>query len=122
MEEHLRFLRQTTKLFSNLKQVMEEKKLFLDPQLNLEKLAHLLGTNRTQLSYTINGHSGMNFSRWLADYRVEYLKRELKSHPEKSPQDLYHQAGFTSRTSFYRQFKLITGETPREYAIKNHQK
>lgn len=119
MEEHLRILRQTTKLFSNLQQIMEERKLYLDPQLNLERLAYLLGTNRTQLSYTINGHSGMNFSRWLATYRVNYLKKELESHPDKSPQDLYHIAGFTSRTSFYRQFKLATGLTPREFVIKS---
>ena len=118
MEEHLRLLRQTTTLFSNLTEAMEEKKLFLDAQLNLEKLAHLLGTNRTQLSYTINDHFGMNFSRWLANYRVEYLKKELQSNPDQSPQDLFHKAGFTSRTSFYRQFKLITGMTPREFVIK----
>lgn len=118
MDEYLRSLRQTNRLYSNIQQIMEEKKLFLDPQLNLQKLANLLGTNRTQLSYTINGYTGMNFSRWLSKYRVEFLQRSLKEHPEKAPKDLYLKAGFTSRTSFYRQFKLITGMTPKEYLLK----
>ena len=33
----------------------------------------------------------------------------------QEPKELYKKAGFTSRTSFYRQFKEVTGNTPIEY-------
>lgn len=118
MDEHLRFLRHANVVYTDILEAMEKRRLYLDPQLNLQKLAYLLGTNRTQLSYTINGNTGMNFSTWLSNFRVNYLKEELLKHPEKNPLELFKKAGFTSRTSFYRQFRLITGMTPKEFQIK----
>ena len=93
----------------------EDKKPYLDPQFNLCQLANLACTNRTRLSSTLNNQTGMNFSRWLAIYRVEYLIREFSKCLTQEPQELYKTAGFTSRTSFYRQFKEVTGNTPIEY-------
>ena len=72
----------------------------------------------TSLARTVpglNNQTGMNFSRWLAIYRVEYLIREFSKCLTQEPQELYKTAGFTSRTSFYRQFKEVTGNTPIEY-------
>lgn len=94
---------------------MKEQKPFLNPNLDLVTLSRLVGTNRTQLSTTLNRQTGMNFSRWLAIYRVEYLIREFSKCLTQEPQELYKTAGFTSRTSFYRQFKEVTGNTPIEY-------
>ena len=91
------------------------QKPYLDPQFNLCQLANLACTNRTRLSSTLNNQTGMNFSRWLAIYRVEYLIREFSKCLTQEPQELYKTAGFTSRTSFYRQFKEVTGNTPIEY-------
>ena len=61
------------RLYARILQIMEDKKPYLDPQFNLCQLANLACTNRTRLSSTLNNQTGMNFSRWLAIYRVEYL-------------------------------------------------
>ena len=96
------------RLYARILQIMEDKKPYLDPQFNLCQLANLACTNRTRLSSTLNNQTGMNFSRWLAIYRVEYLIREFSKCLTQEPQELYKTAGFTSRTSFYRQFKEPT--------------
>ena len=82
---------------------------------SLARTVKLDGTNGPGLSSTLNNQTGMNFSRWLAIYRVEYLIREFSKCLTQEPQELYKTAGFTSRTSFYRQFKEVTGNTPIEY-------
>lgn len=94
---------------------MEEERPYLNPQFSLCELANLVFTNRTRLSSTLNHLAGMNFSRWLSAYRVNHLIRVLNAHPGREPQEVYKEAGFTSRTSFYRQFKSVTGKTPLEY-------
>ena len=67
------------RLYARILQIMEDKKPYLDPQFNLCQLANLACTNRTRLSSTLNNQTGMNFSRWLAIYRVEYLIREFSA-------------------------------------------
>ena len=93
------------RLYARILQIMEDKKPYLDPQFNLCQLANLACTNRTRLSSTLNNQTGMNFS----------LIREFSKCLTQEPQELYKTAGFTSRTSFYRQFKEVTGNTPIEY-------
>lgn len=63
------------RLYARILQIMEDKKPYLDPQFNLCQLANLACTNRTRLSSTLNNQTGMNFSRWLANYRVKHLIR-----------------------------------------------
>ena len=103
------------RLYARILQIMEDKKPYLDPQFNLCQLANLACTNRTRLSSTLNNQPGMNFSRWLANYRVKHLIQEFSKCLTQEPKELYKKAGFTSRTSFYRQFKEVTGNTPIEY-------
>lgn len=105
------------RLYARILLLMEEKRPYLDPQFGLCELANLLCTNRTRLSSTLNSHAGMNFSLWLSTYRVNHLLKELRDHPEREPHELYKEAGFTSRTSFYRQFKKVTGSTPLDYSL-----
>lgn len=94
---------------------MEKEKPYLNPRLTLRDLALLVGTNRTRLSLTLNNQTGMNFSRWLSTYRVNHLIQQLDTHPELNTRGLYENAGFPSRTSFFRQFKEVTGKTLGEF-------
>lgn len=106
-----------SRLYARILQFMEEQKPYLNPQFSLCELANQVCTNRTRLSSTLNSQAGMNFSQWLSTYRVRHLLNVLKDHPKQEPKELYRQAGFTSRTSFYRQFKEVTGATPLEYSL-----
>lgn len=103
------------RLYHRTLRVMKDKQPFLDPTLDLVTLARLAGSNRTQLSIAINQQANTTFSNWLAEYRVNHLIECLNKQPDCYPNELYPQAGFSSRTSFYRQFRQITGLTPRQY-------
>ena len=98
---------------------MEEDNLFLNPHLTLDELAQHIGTNRTQLSTCINRITHNNFNSWLAWYRVNYLlERYSLANQQGSKsilEDFYEEAGFASRSSFYRQFKSVTGLTPTQF-------
>lgn len=95
--------------------VMEEQRPFTDPAFDLIALARLVGTNRTQLSTAINQQAGTSFSNWLAEYRVNYLISQLNGYPDATIDQLYPTAGFTVRSTFYRQFRQVTGLTPKQY-------
>lgn len=103
------------RLYLRILHVMQKEKPFLDPGLDLVTLSRSVGTNRTMLSTVLNRETGMSFSNWLAEYRVNYLIEQLPLHPDKSASELYPLAGFSSRTSFFRQFRQVTGMTPNQY-------
>ncbi len=95
--------------------IMKDQKPFLEPAFDQLTLCRLAGTNRTQLSAALNRMTGMNFSRWLAEYRVNYLLSLSALHPQEELNEFYVMAGFSSRTSFFRQFRQVTGLTPSQY-------
>lgn len=95
--------------------VMEKDRPFLNPELNISLLAKAAITNRTHLSTAINRMTGTNFSTWLAEYRVNYMIHLMTTSGSDNLDMLYEKAGFGSRTSFYRQFKQITGLTPKQF-------
>lgn len=103
------------RIFHNALRVMETDQPFLDPKFDLPILARLVGTNRTQLSVAINQQAQTTFSNWLAAYRVNYLIRQIDGQTDRYIDELYPTAGFASRTTFYRQFRQVTGLTPKQY-------
>lgn len=105
-------------LYYRVLQVMEKDRPFLNPDLTISLLAKMAITNRTHLSAAINRMTGNNFSMWLAEYRVNYAVYLMNDTGMSNMDILYEQAGFSSRTTFYRQFKQITGLTPKQF-LKN---
>ncbi len=103
------------RLYYRVLLVMEKERPFLNPDLNMSLLAKTVATNRTYLSTAINRMTGSSFSAWLAEYRVNYVIQQMESGGFDSMDDLYEQAGFGSKTSFYRQFKQVTGLTPKQF-------
>lgn len=95
--------------------VMEKERPFLNPDLTISLLAKMAITNRTHLSAAINRMTGSNFSTWLAEYRVNYVIYLMNDTGMNNMDALCEQAGFSSRTTFYRQFKQITGLTPKQF-------
>lgn len=52
---------------------------------------------------------------WLAEYRVHHLLSLVALRPDSDITALASESGFTSRTSFFRQFRQVTGLTPNQY-------
>lgn len=94
--------------------LMENKKVYLDPDMSLQKLSSLTSTNETYLSNTVNDCFGCNFRTLLNKYRIEYAKFQI-SNEGGLVKDIYKNCGFVSRSAFYRSFKQETGLTPLQF-------
>jgi YesN/AraC family two-component response regulator len=102
-----------------LSDLMEKKKIFLDPELTLETLAQKMSIHRNILSQLINGYCGTSFNDYINTYRVREATRILSDSINKKTflkmWRINADAGFNSKSTFYRVFKRQTGCTPFEY-------
>ena len=98
--------------------LLEERKVYLDPTMSLQKLSAMTSTNTTYLSNTVNDCFGCNFRLLLNRYRVNQAK-QLISQERGLLKDMYKNCGFLSRSAFYSAFKAITGVTPMQYLKQN---
>ena len=106
-------------LYLQLKELLTTSKLYLDPELNMQTLIMMLGTNKKYLYQAIAGYGEENFRSLINRYRIDESKRIIEHNLGiDSMQDMntvYPAAGFNSAASFYRIFKQYTGLTPAEY-------
>jgi AraC-like DNA-binding protein len=96
---------------------MEERKLFMNPELTLPDFAEAVGITRNQLSYILNRHFRENFYDFVNRYRVEEAKKILSQNITDDINFLHLglNVGFNSKTSFNVNFKKLTGMSPSEY-------
>lgn len=100
-----------------LNDLMEAKRLYLNPDLTVADIATELGTNRTYVSNLINQYLSTTFSNYVNAYRVRYAKKLLLK-TDDTIEEIYQESGFQSRTTFWRAFAQIAGCTPKEYRRK----
>lgn len=108
-----------TELVALFERNVIDNKLFLDPNINLLKVAKLLGTNTSYLSYVINRFYSLSFNELINHYRLEHARTLLKEMSDKyTIEHIAAQAGFKSKSTFYRLFKSKYGITPKEFMKK----
>jgi AraC-like DNA-binding protein len=93
-------------LKERLVQTMEKEQLFLQTDLKLNMLARKLGTNRTYLLQTMGSDLHMTFSEYINRLRIAYAEDMMAQHPEKSKNEVAMLSGYSSLSSFYRNWKL----------------
>ena len=96
---------------------MQKQKVFLDPEITIDKLAGMVNTNRHFLSQVLNERAGQSFYDYINQYRVDEAKRLLRA-PEYSNQkiaSIAYDAGFNSLSAFNEVFKKVTGATPSQF-------
>ncbi|MEA4840028.1 MAG: helix-turn-helix domain-containing protein [Bacteroidales bacterium] len=103
-----------------LEMLLIKKKLFLDPELNIQVLAEQCKTRIHILSAFINKHYSKNFFDYINYYRIEEAKKLLSDPTQKkySIDTIAEKSGFSSRSAFYKAFKKNTELTPGEYITK----
>ncbi|MEM8525516.1 MAG: PAS domain-containing protein [Bacteroidota bacterium] len=109
------------KLYLALEKLLDEEKLYLDPDLSLRQLADRLATNTKYLSQVVNHLASCNFQQYLNTFRIkEVQKKILKDEFENLTLfGIALQCGFKNKSTFYKVFKEIVGTTPKDY-IRNH--
>lgn len=105
-------------LLQRICQLMDEERPFLNNELKIADLATSLGTNVTYISNCINSQKGCSFIQFVNGYRIDYAKQLLRKHPDKKISEVWAASGFANETSFFRNFKALTGMTPNEWRAK----
>jgi ligand-binding sensor domain-containing protein/AraC-like DNA-binding protein len=97
--------------------LIEEERIYLDPDITLQKLAKRLKIHYNHLSRIINERFGMSFKNYINRYRVEEAKRRLADPAERDRNilDIMYDSGFYSKSTFNTAFRKFTGTSPSEY-------
>lgn len=101
-------------ILKRAERLMKEEKRFLDPWLMLDELAAEIGVLRNALSRAINTVAGISFPLWIGRYRIAETQRLMgeKNGDKLKVNELARMSGFSSRTTFFRVCRAITGSTP----------
>ena len=95
-------------LFGRLERLMQNDQVYKNSLFTREKMAELLGTNRTYLSQTINEQTGLTFTHYMNKYRIEEARRILADPQDDTPiKAIAADLGFSSVTTFYTLFKAV---------------
>lgn len=106
-------------LFQNLEHCMTDQGIYRDKLLTKEKVADLLGTNRTYLSQVINEQTGQTFTLYVNRYRLDEAIRLLGDpQADITLKGIASDVGFSSMTTFYKVFQTNVGMSPKEYREK----
>jgi AraC-like DNA-binding protein len=108
------------KIVDVLENIMQTKKLFLNPELKITDVANEVLFPRKQISQAMNEKLCNNFYNYINRYRIEEAKRLLEDtkYSKFSIEGIAHQSGFNSRSSFYTAFRNETGVTPSQFRGK----
>lgn len=106
-----------------VRQAMEEEKVFLRANLNIEQFSSMIDYPVKDVSSVINKHFGTNFFEFVNSYRVEEAKQLLTdpAHADKTILDILLESGFNSKSAFHRFFKRLAGMPPSEYRKQHSQ-
>ena len=104
-----------------LKDAMETEKLYLDPELTVNKLADHLAINPKLISTVLNGQLKKGFSTFVNEYRVTEVKEKML-HPDNrhiTLAGLALNSGFNSVATFQRVFKAAENMSPKEFLSRH---
>lgn len=100
----------------DLRKAMDEKELYLDPNLTLQSLATTIGTNRTYLSRYLSEVKETNFYDYINQLRIHQKSVPLLADENKYTLDyIALKSGFNSLSTFQRAFRKYKGVTPGQF-------
>lgn len=106
-------------LFQRLEKLMQEEEVYKENLLTKERVADLLGTNRTYLSQVINEQTQQNFTQYVNNYRINEAIRLLSDPETDIPlKAVASEVGFNSMSTFYKIFQNTVGIPPKQYRNK----
>jgi len=91
--------------------LMETKRPYRDPDLNLDRLARKAVLPARQISAAINRATGKNVSQFVNDFRIAEACK-LLAETEQPVTAIMLDVGFQTKSNFNREFRRVTGMTP----------
>jgi AraC-like DNA-binding protein len=100
-----------------LELLFTEKQIYRNPDLTIWNVSDEMNSNRTYVSNFINRCYGINFSRFVNQYRINEAKSILKETKsiKFSLETIGEKCGFGSLNNFIRVFHSFEGITPGIY-------
>jgi len=106
-------------LFQQLEKLIRDEAIYRDNLLTKEKVADMLGTNRTYLSQIINQQTTFTFTQYINEQRINEAVKLMSDHENQIPlKAICSDVGFSSMTTFYKAFQNTVGMTPSQYKNK----
>ncbi len=106
-------------LFKLIQDKVLAQDLYLDPNLNLAKLARKVGTPTRQVSRQINQKTGLNVSQYINGFRIRQAC-ELLSQTDKPVTQIMYDAGFQTKSNFNREFLRLTKLSPSQWRMRHN--
>lgn len=102
---------------SRLIALMQQDKIYLQKELNLQRMSELSNFPAHHISQSLNLHLKKSFFEFVNEFRVKEVQRRLLQgdHHTMTLSGLAAESGFKSESSFYRIFKELTGKTPKRF-------
>ena len=96
---------------------MKSQKPYLEPSLNLDKLAEKVSIPPHHLSQILNTCLNHNFFDFINSYRIKESERLLSEQDSyrKTILEILYETGFNSKSVFNTEFKKHTGMTPTQF-------
>jgi len=108
-------------IMKDIEQLVVKEKLYEDPNLSIDSLAHKLNAKRHYVSGAINRCMKKNFNTYINEYRIKEAIQLLsaKKSEDLTIETIAFVVGFANYLNFYRVFKRMTGLSPVEFKRNN---
>lgn len=104
-------------LFNKIDHSIQSEKLYLDSNLNLDKVSELTSITSHQISSIINEQTGHNFNNYINQFRITEAKQLLRADVSQrfTISSIAYDVGFNSLSSFNSAFKKFENTTPSKF-------
>ncbi|EPG68265.1 helix-turn-helix domain-containing protein [Leptospira wolffii] len=104
-----------------IEELMNEDRLYRDPDLTLHSLSEDLGIKPYQLTEFLNEHLQTGFHNYINRFRIDEAVRLLGENPDQDILSICYFVGFNSKSSFNDAFRKVTGKTPSQLRRKKQE-
>jgi len=106
--------------FNQIIQLLENDQVYTNTSLGLQDIGDELNISPNYVSKIVNAQASMSFTDLVNQYRHEMVKEMLQDTKFKDYKimAIALEAGFNSKSNFYKYFKSIEGMTPTDYRKK----
>jgi AraC-like DNA-binding protein len=100
-----------------IRQYFDDKKPYLNKNISLSQVSVELGLPIREVSYIVNNYYNNRFTDFINSYRIKYIINKINTSylDQYTIESLALEAGFISKSGFYKSFKKLYNTTPLEY-------
>lgn len=106
--------------YNTIIELLRTDRIYTNPSLGLQDIADELAISPNYISKIVNAQAGMSFTDLVNQHR-HVLVKEMLQDPQFSGYKIMAialEAGFNSKSNFYKYFKSVEGVTPTDYRKK----